>query len=249
METSFEKFARRESGLSVVVPATLVLVPLLALLILSAIRNDWFVFGLVLFSIAAASVSFIAAGVSKQRDSARFDHKRIDWVTSEPEVQRQNLNIEVAQLLKILDVEPTQLGDLQSAYIVAEDLAIRQIQQEENVPILRHVTIGKTPFDAILVRNDIVCCIDISFLVAPELRQDKIDAMFRKVATVKQHFDREGIKMRLRLMTVLITQLTAEDDQKLRSALGKNRFEATPVDSLEIRFLDFESLQRIYVTD
>lgn len=231
------------------VPATLVLVPLLVLLILSAFRNDWFVFGLALLSLAAASISFIAWAVSQQRLSARFDHKRIDWITSDPDVQREHLNVEVAELSRVLEVDPSQEGELQSAYIVAEDLALRQIQQEENVPILRHVSLGATPFDAVLLKNDIVCCVDLSFLIVPDIRQEKIDAMFRKVATVKQHFDRHGVKMRLRLMIVLITQLTVEDDEKLRSALGKNRFEETPVDSLEIRFLDFESLQRIYVTD
>ncbi len=249
METSFEKFARGDSSISVLAPAVLVLVPLLVLLILSAIRNDWFVFGLVLISMAAATICFIALAVSRQRLSARSDHRRLDWVACEPDVQRENLNVEVAELARVLQIEPEQESDLQSAYIVAEDLALRQIQQEENVPILRHVSLGATPFDAILVKNDIVCCIDLSFLVVPDLRQEKIDAVFKRMSTVKKHFDLKGVKMRLRLMIVLVTQLTVEDDERLRSTLSRKRFEQTPVESLEIRFLDFESLQRIYVTD
>ena len=202
-----------------------------------------------------ASVAFASAVVFSSRQiltlrrlSARTDQKRIDWETAQPDIQRQNLNIEVIELSKILEVESTQISDLQSAYIVAEDLALRQIQQEENVPLMRHVTVGRAPFDAVMVKNDLVACIDVSFLVVPDLRQDKIAAMLKKIVTVKKAFSEMDMKMRVRLMMVLVTQLTPEDDEKLRQALSKQRFEETPVD-IDIRLLDFESLQKIYVTE
>jgi hypothetical protein len=47
---------------------------------------------------------------------------------------------------------------------------------------------------------------------------------------------------------VLVTQLTPEDEDVLKSVLNSKRFADTPVD-IDIRLLDFESLQRIYVTD
>ena len=50
-------------------------------------------------------------------------------------------------------MEREQLGDLQSAYIVAEDLALRQIQQEENIPLMRHVSVGGVPFDAVMIKR------------------------------------------------------------------------------------------------
>jgi hypothetical protein len=54
--------------------------------------------------------------------------------------------------------------------------------------------------------------------------------------------------MRPKLMMILITQLNPEDETRLRAGLGKRRFSSTPVD-IDIRLLDFEALQRIYVTD
>jgi hypothetical protein len=179
---------------------------------------------------------------------AAHDQNRIDWEAALPEIQRENLKLEVVELSKVLDTEGEHVSELQSAYIVAEDLALRQIQQEENVPLLRHVGVGDVPFDAVFVKDEILNCCEVSFLVAPDLRQDKIDAMMRKVKRVKESVASAGSSLAVRMMLILITQLSAEDDERLRSVLNTRRFSGTPVD-IDIRLLDFESLQKIYVTD
>jgi hypothetical protein len=83
--------------------------------------------------------------------------------------------------------------------------------------------------------------------VSPELRQDRIDAIIRKIAAVKSAVQKQELKLDVRLMLVLITQLSHEHELQLRKIV-KERFADTPVTS-DIRFLDFETLQRIYVTD
>ena len=155
---------------------------------------------------------------------AAQDEARIDWESALPEVQRESLNIEVVELSRILEVSNEQISDLQSAYIVAEDLALRQIQQEEQVPLLRHVSIGDVPFDAVLVKQDMIICAEVSFLVAPELRQERIDSMMRKMALVKQVVLQMKVAMNVRLMVILVTQLTFEDEERLRKSLGTKRF-------------------------
>jgi len=228
--------------------SAVIVASLFILVVLSAVAKDWIFTSLAAVAFAAALVFSIRQMLNLRKSWARTDQKRIDWETARPDIQRQSLNIEVFELSKILEVESAQISDLQSAYIVAEDLALRQIQQEENVPLMRHVTVGKAPFDALLVKGDLISCIDVSFLVVPDLRQEKIDAMIRKTGLVKKTFAEMNMKMRVRLMMVLVTQLTAEGDEKLRTVLSKQRFGDTPVD-IDIRLLDFESLQRIYVTD
>lgn len=203
---------------------------------------------ILLISLLVVAVFAIKNILQSRKLLAVSDQKRIDWETALPEIQRQNLNIEVFELSKILEVESGQISDLQSAYIVAEDLALRQIQQEENVPLMRHVTLGTAPFDAVLVKDDVISCIEVAFLVAPDMRQEKVEAIMLKIALVKKTFAEMGIRMKIRLMLVLVTQLTPEDEDQLRSVLSSKRFAETPVD-IDIRLLDFESLQRIYVTD
>ena len=205
--------------------------------------------------VAVFAVSLIGLGIysylssrTTRKLAAAQDESRIDWESALPEVQRESLNIEVVELSRILEVTAEQISDLQSAYIVAEDLALRQIQQEEQVPILRHVSIGEVPFDAVLVKQDIIICVEVSFLVAPELRQERIDSMMRKMGRVRKVIEQMNVAMKTRLMVVLVTQLTYEDEERLRRTLGTKRFAGTPVD-VEIRLLDFEALQRIYVTD
>jgi hypothetical protein len=104
------------------------------------------------------------------------------------------------------------------------------------------------PFDAVFAKQDALICAEVSFLVAPELRQERIDSMMRKAARFKKVLEQTGIAMKPRLMVILVTQLTHEDDERLRKSLNSKRFSGTPVD-VDIRLLDFEALQRIYVTD
>ena len=137
---------------------------------------------------------------------------------------------------------------MQSAYIVAEDLALRQIQHEEGVPIMRHVSVGSVPFDAVFLKDDLLVCCEVSFLVAPELRQDRIASMMRKIAQAKKEIETNGSGISVRLMVVLVTQLVPDDEILLRLALNKQKFAETPVD-IDIRLLDFEALQKMYVTD
>ncbi len=248
LETSLDSYSRRESPALWLALSGVTVLSLLVLLVLSLSAGNWLYTSLIAVAAAASVIFSIGQVLSFRRNAARLDRRRLDWETAQPDVQRQNLNVEVFELSKILEVESGQISDLQSAYIVAEDLALRQIQQEENVPLMRHVTIGKTPFEAVMVQGDVVVCIDVSFLVVPDLRQEKIDAMMRKIGSVKRTFADMDIKMRVRLMMVLVTQLTPEDDDRLRTALGKQRFEETPAD-IDIRLLDFESLQKIYVTE
>jgi hypothetical protein len=49
-------------------------------------------------------------------------------------------------------------------------------------------------------------------------------------------------------MLVLITQLAADDESQLGSMLNKQKFAETSTD-VEIRLLDFEELQRVFITD
>lgn len=248
IETSPETFARPESAVVWVVLSLVAVVCLAIGLVLATIADNWLLFALLLVSLGVGAISSVKSIFQSRKLSATTEQKRIDWETAQPEIQRQNLNLEVFELSKILEVESGQISDLQSAYIVAEDLALRQIQQEENVPLMRHVTLGKAPFDAVLVKNDVISCIDVAFLVAPDMRQEKVDAMMRKIALVKKTFGEMQLRMKVRLMMVLVTQLTPEDEDHLHSVLTRKRFGETPVD-IDIRFLDFESLQRMYVTD
>ena len=187
--------------------------------------------------------------IAKNRRLAAVDDRKfIRWDAADTEIQRQNVNVEVRELARQLQVGDEQLGDLLSAYIVAEDLALRQIQQEENLPLMRHVQIAGTPFDAILVDQDLITCIEVSFLVVPDVRQEKIESMLRKIIQAKKNLVAMKSRLRLRLMVVLVTQLTPDEEEHLRGMLITRRFSDTPVD-IDIRLLDFELLQKVYVSE
>ena len=209
--------------------------------------GNWAIAGLFVAGILLFAIVLLIDIAEKRRLAAIDDRKFIHWDAAMPEVQRQNVNLEVRELARQLNVGTDQLTDLLSAYIVAEDLALRQIQQEENLPLMRHVSIGKTPFDGILVDQDLITCIEVAFLVVPDVRQEKVEAMLKKITQAKKNLADVKSRLRLRLMLVLVTQLSEDEQEDLRGKLVTKRFTETPVD-IDIRLLDFEMLQKVYVS-
>lgn len=247
LDRPISNFAAPAAGYPLIVAGGMVFLCLAAGIVLSVIAKNWTLAGLLsLAAIGAAILVFLNFRLSR-KNAAGEKNEHLRWETAMPDIQRQDLNIEITELGRILDVGSDQMGDLLSAYIVAEDLALRHIQHEEKLPIMRHVSIGRTPFDGVLIRQDLITCIAVTFLVAPEIRQEKIDSMLRKMAAVKKTVVQMKLGARLRFLLVLVTQLDAEDEARLRSSLG-GQFSSTTVD-IDIRMLDFEALQKTYALD
>ncbi len=202
------------------------------------------VFGL-FFSLFGSAASEWLVMREWRKLSASENESKIVWDILPPDEQRNKLTAEVQGLAQVLEIPAEQMSDLLSAYIVAEDLALRQIQQEEKIPLLRHVSIGGSDFDAVLINQEIITCIDVTFLVKPELEQEKINLILKKVGNAKKIFSQLSPESRVKLLLVLVTQLDDRALTQLRSLLGKKQFPSTPVD-IDIRFKDFEELQKIY---
>ncbi len=215
MNSNFTTFTKASSHAPLAIIAGVVAVLLILGAIFAAVSGAWLLAVMfVLVLIGTVFLDFFLL-TEVRKTAAENDNRSFDWGAAIPEIQKQNLNVEVFELAKTLEVGSEQMSDLQSAYLVAEDLALRQIQQEEGIPLMRHVTLCDTPFDAVYLKSGIAVCVDVSFLVAPEIRQDKIDAMIRKITRVKKGFRQLGTGAGVRLMVVLITQLTPEDEQHL----------------------------------
>lgn len=242
------RFEKRKIDYPSMIAWGLLFVVLIAGVIVSA-ANAYTDAAIIFLAATFLLIIAVLLGVARTRRMEAVDDRRfIRWDAAMPEIQRQNVNVEVLELARLLGVGGDQLTDLLSAYIVAEDLALRQIQQEENLPLMRHVQIGGAHFDGILVDQDLVTCIEATFLVTPDMRQEKIEAMLKKVTQAKKNLAEQKSRLRLRLMIVLVTQLTAEEEENLRGMLVTRRFTDTPVD-IDIRLLDFEMLQRVYVSE
>jgi len=242
------RFDRKKTNYPLIVAAVVMFAALLGGVAWSASRADWIASGLFVASLGVFILIILIEMAHDRRLAAVDDRKFIRWDAAMPEIQRQNVNVEVRELARLLGVGGDQLGDLLSAYVVAEDLALRQIQQEENLPLMRHVSIGDTAFDGVLVDQDLITCIEVAFLVVPDVRQEKIESMLKKIATAKKNLADLKSRLRLRLMVVLVTQLTREEEDTLRGMLVTRRFSETPVD-VDIRLLDFEVLQKVYVSE
>jgi hypothetical protein len=202
---------------------------------------------LILFPIFGLAISLWLILRHHRKLTVAAKDEEINWQLTPPDGQRHKLNAEVIELAASLGMSKAQISDLRSAYIVAKDLALRQVELEAKMPILRHISIGDADFDALILNHDVVTCIDATFLAIPEVTQEKISTVLQKTeyATGKLQSMRPGTK--LKLLLAIVTQLDPEDEAKMRSLLIE-KFSLTPVD-VDIRLMDFEGLQRVFAAD
>lgn len=213
----------------------------------------WTLIGfLIAFPVFGILISLFGSAVSEwltmrevRKISMTDSRRNTAWDILPPDTQKKKLTAEVKKLAALMDIPDEQLSDLLSAYIVAEDLALREIQFEEKIPLLRHVSIGGCDYEAILYNDEKLICMDVTFLVAPEIKQEKLDTILKKVGQTKIVMSKLRPELKVELLVVLVTQLDKEEETKLKKSLGKDRFPNTPV-SVDIRLKDFEKLQKHY---
>ncbi|HMU33407.1 MAG TPA: hypothetical protein PKC89_06055 [Pyrinomonadaceae bacterium] len=247
-ENPFSRLERPRTNWPFVVVGAILAVTLAVGIVLSINAGSWLIALLFAASLGVFGLIALLHIASQRRFAAVDDRRFVHWDTAATEIQRQSVNVEVRELARLLEVDDDQLTDLLSAFIVAEDLALRQVQQEEKLPLMRHVSIGGASFDGILVDQDLVTCIEVAFLVRPDLRPERTAAIMKKITTAKHGLHMLKSRLRLRLMIVLVTQLTESEQMTLRNVLKAQRFNETPVD-VDIRMLDFELLQKLYVSE
>lgn len=247
-DNPFSRLERPRTNWPFVIVGVVLALILAVGIVLSLREANWLLTLLFAASLGVFAMIALLHIASERRLAAIDDRRFVSWNTAATEVQRQSVNVEVRELARLLEVDDDQLTDLLSAFIVAEDLALRQIQQEESLPLMRHVSIGGASFDGILVDQDLITCIEVAFLVRPDLRPERTAAIMKKIATAKHGPHAMKSRLRLRLMIVLVTQLTENEMITLRNVLKAQRFNDTPVD-VDIRMLDFELLQKLYVSE
>jgi Holliday junction resolvase-like predicted endonuclease len=202
---------------------------------------------LIVFPLFAVGVAAWLILQNIRRINLREHDRSINWQIMPPENQRRKLNLEITELAEILAIDESQVSDLRSAYIVAEDLALRKLEQESNISLLRHVSLEAAEFDAVLINEEVIKFVEVTFLVTPNIRQEKITAILRKIDVTKNLLAKKRPGTKLILLLALVTQFDAEAEIKLRATLGEKLL-ATPVD-VDIRLFDFETLQKIYAED
>jgi len=214
---------------------------------LTQVQNWILILFLIFFATFGFGISVWFILVQARRISIEKDNRAFDWKATLPENQRRKLENEVLELAGFLKISQDQYSDLLSAYILAENFALRQIQQEFRQPLTHYVSIGDADFSAILLKGDLIICAEVLFIVKPEIEQDKIEDVLEKTGSAQKTLLRLGRNANIRLLLVLVTQLDREGEARLRSALAK-QFATTPVD-VDIRLFDFETLQKIYAVE
>jgi hypothetical protein len=170
------------------------------------------------------------------------------WQLMNPEQQRRKLNIEVNMLAALMPNQDYLLSDLRSAYIVAEDLALRNIEQEQQVPLMRHVLVEGVPFDGVAFKQDKVYCVDVTFCLTPHLSQEKATTFLDKVDYAAKRIQKLRPGSKMHLIVALVTQLSPEGEVRLKNSLVE-KFSGASIPAVDIQLLDFENLQNNFTAE
>jgi hypothetical protein len=178
--------------------------------------------------------------------------------TLTPDQQRRKLNAEVTSIISGITkvnedngngaTEGPQRNDIRMAYVVAEDLALRQLEIEYGETFMRHASLEGVPFDGVWVNSDNIAGIEVKLLDVPFLSQEAVDSLLDKAEYAASRLRRTRPDASFHLVLALVTQLTEEDQAKLRMGL-ENKFALSPVKKVEVKPFDFDFLQNVFMAD
>lgn len=212
---------------------------------LSEFQRGIFIAFLIFFPICGTVISILLLLNHYRRIAVGKQDGGMPWKVSSPEIQQRKLNSEIHDIARILSIEEEQFNDLRSAYIVAEDLALRHIEQQENLWLKRHISLEDITFDAVLLNNDTIKFVEVTFAVSPKVSQELLNNIFLKAASIKKLLNTLRPNSNIILELTVVTQLDSKDKEELKKSLYKELSKNSPV-SVEIDFLDFEELQSTF---
>lgn len=183
--------------------------------------------------------------IFRNLNSLLRNNKTEIWELLSPEEQKSKFDEKIKTLASETEISVESLGDLRTAYLVAEDLGLRQIESERKTSVARRIRVAETNFDGAFFSRNAFNFVEVLFLTEPHFTAQKAQDYLKKTETVKRKLARLNLNAKIKLLLVLVTRMEENEKAKLRSILA-DKFNETPVD-IDIRLLDFETLQGNFI--
>ncbi len=165
-----------------------------------------------------------------------------------PEQQKRKLNLAVSAIMHALSLPETNRPDVRSAYVIAEDLALRQIEIIYSLTLLRHRVLEGVPLDAVAIKDKTLFCVEVEFLTAPEFPPERLAAIFDKIDYANQRVRLLNPDSKIMLVLILITQLSSSDEEIFHKKLEKQIRAHAPVE-VDAPIFNFEQLQHTFLNE
>ena len=160
--------------------------------------------------------------------------------------QKRKLNTEVAAIMRDLDLDANQRDEIYLAYVVAQDLALRQAETELQTAFARHRALDGTMFDAVSIKDKLLLCAEVLFLTEPDLPAAKLAQVLEKSAAVKNIVPPETAQIKLLLL--LVTQFDTGEIKNFYENLRRELRSNAPVD-VTVKIFDFAELQNTFLNE
>ena len=234
------RFERQKTNYPLIACAVILMGVLVAGAVVSAKASDLISAGIFIAALAFFVVVMLLDIAKTRRMAAVDDRRFIRWDTAMPEIQRQNVNVEVRELARLGSrhrpiARPAPPTSWRKTWHQAD-------QQEENLPSC-HVSVAGRPLTP-SGREDLII-IEVAFRSCRMFVGTGSNRCLKRYRRPKRIWRNES-RLRLRLMVVLVTQLHPTKEKAPRHArharvldTGRYRHQAA----------DFEMLQKVYVSE
>ncbi len=199
------------------------------------------------FSIVRSQFSIILFSFFGRKSETTTLDGTFAWSLIAPEQQNRKLNLAVSAILETLRLSENERDQIRQAYVVAEDLALRQIEFEYGLPFFRHRMIEGVPFDAVAIVNQNVLCAEVVFLAKPEISIEQFGIVFKKAVYVNQRVGALRANSKALLLLVLVTQFSRGDEEKFQKTLRKYLHENARIE-IDARLFNFDYLQHTFLS-
>ncbi len=134
------------------------------------------------------------------------------------------------------------LQEMCTTYLVAGDLALRQLGLEYPDGLRRHVAIADTPFDGVVTEAERLFAIEVKLLPTGDLRQEILNSVLERAEQTARRLTRTAPQKKFMLLLLLVVAATAEEREHLRENMIR-RLSAATID-VDLVIYDYNELHR-----
>jgi hypothetical protein len=139
------------------------------------------------------------------------------------------------------------LQEMCTTYLLASDLALRQLGLEHPHTLRRYVAVEDTPFDSAIVEYDRLFAVELKLLPTGDLRPEILHSLLDRAENTARRLQRTAPRKTFTLLLILVVATTAEEREQLREDM-LGRLGAAKVD-VDLVIYDYNELHRNFARE
>ena len=139
------------------------------------------------------------------------------------------------------------LQEMCTTYLMAGDLALRQLGLEHPEGLRRHVAVADTPFDGAVTEGERLFAVEVKLLPTGDLRHEILQSVLERAEQTARRLARTAPQRKFALLLLLVVDATAAEREYLRENMV-GRLSAATID-VDLVIYDYNELHRTFARE